>query len=390
MQFRVFDIPVRVRWSFLLVAVLLNPVALRDPRLLMAWVFIVFSGVFIHELGHALAYKYIGASPTIELHAFGGATSVVRPTAEQSAPHRRLFVSLAGPAAGLSTSALILLAASFAGLSWRGAMGAMGGSGDFAHTLLWFALFVNAGWSVLNMLPILPLDGGAALAAFIDIFTKEKGRFVAYAVSVVVGAVAIWFAIDARMYIAALMLSTFVFAAVRGFREELRIGPDRSLFPLVAAARTFALQGDRESARRVAEELLVRARTDLVKTEALHVLGWDAVHRGDFASARAYLDKRSKDSQTDLLLEGIVLIHERQRERGLARLELAFPAPVPSADAVVAAAVLAMAGEPELALGWLGKARAAGFDDRTLLDDATELENVRALPQWPEFRRNFA
>lgn len=64
-----------------------------------SWIVVVFLGVLAHELGHALAMRRIGASPSIELDAMGGRTEW--DTQARPRPHQEMLVSLAGPAAGL-------------------------------------------------------------------------------------------------------------------------------------------------------------------------------------------------------------------------------------------------------------------------------------------------
>ena len=53
LNFSITKIPVRVHWSFWLVAALLRSDMLREPTRLVLWVIALFFAVLVHELGHA-------------------------------------------------------------------------------------------------------------------------------------------------------------------------------------------------------------------------------------------------------------------------------------------------------------------------------------------------
>lgn len=121
-----------------------------------AWIFVVFLSVLVHELGHAIVGRLYGGAPEIHLQAFGGVT--FPRFRERPGPGRQFILSLAGPVFGL-----LLGAAAFALL--RTAPPAPGSPTDW--TMRQF-LQVSIVWAVFNLLPILPLDGGNMLLAFLE------------------------------------------------------------------------------------------------------------------------------------------------------------------------------------------------------------------------------
>lgn len=125
---------------------------------------VLFLSILIHELGHAVAIDRFGyGKSTILLWGMGG---LCIGRGGRTAKHG-LLIALAGPAAGLIVGLPAL--ALYLGLDF-GLINV-----DVGRTVmktLWFIVFVNVGWSILNLLPIFPLDGGQALMNFL----RMRGR----------------------------------------------------------------------------------------------------------------------------------------------------------------------------------------------------------------------
>ena len=150
LQFSLFGFPIRVHWLFWLNTALLGgALQAQTPeqmRLVAVWIAVAFLSILIHELGHALVMRRLGDRRVeIILYAFGGlaAGSTWRSRREQ------IWVSVAGPGAQILVGLLVwLLALSLP----PGPLLVRYAIGNF--------LFVSFFWAVLNLLPVLPLDGG--------------------------------------------------------------------------------------------------------------------------------------------------------------------------------------------------------------------------------------
>lgn len=185
LQMHLARIPVRVIPTFWLVAALLGWDPDR-PDLVFLWVMCVFGSVLFHELGHALTAAAFGYDPHIVLYHFGG-YAMFYPDRDLT-PLKSLLITLAGP---LPQLALGLLA--FAALLAGNQLAAERLDAKYAEYLeytLMFLIYINVGWSLMNLLPVLPLDGGQATQAILAGIGLRDSQGWAMMLSVLVGALA--------------------------------------------------------------------------------------------------------------------------------------------------------------------------------------------------------
>ena len=279
---RLGPIPIRLDPSLFVILALIRyrqDVTLNE---ILVWVGVAAFCILVHELGHAVAFLAFGRKPSVLLYGFGGVTS-----AEGGlGPWSSLTTSLAGPIAGFGLGGLILLA----GMSAGGAE-----PGSLLQTAYRDGLFACFGFGILNLLPILPLDGGAAMAAFLRGVQGPSGEQVARYVSIgfaaVVGLVALRFGqIFAGLF--GVMFAAQNYQEIKRHREE----PQRQQLQ----GGYEALYGPRpldavEPARQV---LAGKASRDL-KEIAAEVMVWAELFRGDVAAARAALGLRPERHSTD-------------------------------------------------------------------------------------------
>jgi membrane-associated protease RseP (regulator of RpoE activity) len=218
LQFRVFGIPVQVSLFFLLIVFLLGRgSADGSPLLMVAWVAIAFASVLLHELGHALSARAFGQRPYIELFGLGGVTTW-RQVGELPAG-RRFLISAAGPGVGLVIGFIALF-------PWL----LMKGSGSAAEAILSFIVFANLGWGILNLLPMLPLDGGKMMASFFELLAPGRGNRAALYGSIVTAVLVAPLALASHLYMLVLYCGLAVWFNV----AELRRRPEPPVPPAQA------------------------------------------------------------------------------------------------------------------------------------------------------------
>jgi membrane-associated protease RseP (regulator of RpoE activity) len=212
-QFRLAGIPVQVSLLFFLIVYLLGPRG-EGPALLVLWAVLAFVAVLAHEMGHALVARRFGQAPRIELYGMGGVTWW-RPTREMSAG-QRIAVAGAGPGIGVTLGSLAWLAGR--------ASGAHDDAGLAAAALTMF-VYVNLGWGLFNLLPMLPMDGGAIVSAALEGLLGPPGRTVARIVSITCALIAALLLALGGLYIGAVLCLFFAYTNVQGLRADRTAPP---------------------------------------------------------------------------------------------------------------------------------------------------------------------
>jgi Zn-dependent protease len=193
LRFRLFDMPVIVRGSFLLIAALIGYVGVGDVAETVAWIVIVFVSILIHELGHALTARMFGSEVAIELNGLGGLTQWTAPDGELT-PGRRALVAAAGSAIGLVFGGVVWLVAS----QFRPYP-------PLTAFILESLIYVNVFWGLLNWLPIRPLDGGHLLTSLLEKVAPQRADSIARVIFTATAVVALAVAIQMRLIFIAVL-----------------------------------------------------------------------------------------------------------------------------------------------------------------------------------------
>lgn len=212
---RLFGFPVHLDISFVIIMALFGyrpGVTLVEIGL---WLLITPIAVLVHELGHAFLARAAGAHPEIALAGFGGVTTFTPP--KELSRGRSLGISLAGPGVGLALGLVLL-----------GVDQAIGDQlipGTWQEYALRIGIWTCIGWSVFNLLPVLPLDGGQAMRELLPGSQVVRTRRAA-AVSIVVATLAaIYAAVYWDLLFVALFMAFFVITNYMTFRQLSEAGP---------------------------------------------------------------------------------------------------------------------------------------------------------------------
>lgn len=188
LSFRLLKIPFRAELWFFIILVLWNIERLqplKDRPIFTIAHFVEGMAAFavaiiVHELGHCFVLRRYDQDPSVVLWGLGGLTFGSAPLP----PKRSILVSAAGPVAGLL---LIGLPAHLALQAWYATYLPFAELGSLPYLALVDLRFLAILWSLVNLLPIIPLDGGHICEAVLELWHGEPRKQTARMVSVVTG-----------------------------------------------------------------------------------------------------------------------------------------------------------------------------------------------------------
>jgi len=189
LRFHLLGFPIRIAWGFWVASIVIGFELVRGIEfyfgpdspgrlpLLVLWACCLLVSILIHELGHAIAFRQNGIESSIVLYHFGG-LAIPRSDSRSDSGNDRgpisdLWISLAGPLAQFTSAVILAAVVHFAGYkldaflwlpgSLEQIPGAMEGKeidspGLFAMLVFYF--FPSIFWALINLIPVLPLDGG--------------------------------------------------------------------------------------------------------------------------------------------------------------------------------------------------------------------------------------
>lgn len=291
LQFTLFGIPVRIElWFFIIPLIAFNSLSATQA---IIWTVLVFVSVMLHELGHALAMRASGFPPSITLHGLGGHTSW--PERAQPTSKQRFFITLAGPLAGLSLGLAVWVAQKF-----------IVDPSPALHFALTQAMWINIVWSIINLFPILPWDGGQLLDSALHWATGKRHDRVIALSSMIGGAIVVAAALSRQQWFFGYFGAMGLFHGYGRWNAR----PPRGE-PLKSV-------GDDEEKKLQFEAL---ATTDPSKRAKLtEELAWVRLRKGDFAGARRAVNSMGS-AQPSLSLQARLAATENDVDKVIQLLE---------------------------------------------------------------------
>lgn len=307
-HFHLAGIPIRVEPFFFFALLMLGYLSFPEPVLIATWVAIGSVSILLHEMGHAVAFRLYGIHPRVVLHGFGGLTS----GQGSLTPARSIVVSLAGP-----LSALILLGLPSLYLEATNAF-----PNGYGPAILTQLVFINVGWSLLNLVPILPLDGGNVMASVIDLAAPGKGMRAAQIASVVVagGGALLAFSAGPQWFFIAIFLAMFAAMNVAGLRRV----PDDAVTDGLTEAHRALVAGQPQRAAQLARGVLQQRPAAAVAQWATELLAWASLLSGDVRGAQQVAGTLPGSHPPSRALQGSLALAAGHRDEGLTVLAWVF------------------------------------------------------------------
>ena len=400
-MFRLLGFDVRIGMGFVLFVAI---IVLLYGDGFGLWLAAALAGfTLVHELGHAIAARRHGAKASITLEFFHGYTSFVptRPLTRR----QRMLISFAGPGVHIAIGVIALALMGVSPFSRPGPA-----ESDAALAVWWAGPLIG----VLNLIPVLPLDGGHLVQTAIEPIAGRKAhRYMVIVSLVLTCAAAVWFAIDLErrgmvIFLAFLLVAQFrmLTASSDGRRRTDRVIrqhsaaadaesaawetgrsgvllPGQDLSPWYRAHRAH-LQGRDDEAR----QLLL---DDLTSQGPRRWWPPDAATPAQLRALVALLPSPppvGNPTSTTVLAEILLRIGERLAAGAYAAD--AYSRSRSAADALVVARAAAGLGDRETSVKWLRAALTSAGASAPLMaatiDRAPELAWLRADPEVARLR----
>lgn len=371
-------IPIRIRPLFWLLALFIGWLATFSLMGTILAVVVIFYSVLIHEFGHALTAMAFQQKVRIELAAFGGFTYR---EGRKLKLWEEFLVVLNGPLAGL-------LLAIVAYLIYK----------NFEVTnssilfMLKFTALANFFWTVTNLIPLLPLDGGHLLSIVLEAIFGFKGIKMAILIGLIIGvSLTIFFFVIGAFLIGALffILTFESFRSFKYYRLMNEKDQDENYQTLLKNAEADMAEGHVEKALEKFDTIRKQTKQGVLYTMATQEMARIYKHMENYKEAYSLLKpiKKSLDNDMQLMLQ--FLAYKNGDYKLAADIGEDCYQNKPSADvALINAYSFAALKNSEAATGWLECAEREGISSLKEVLAHKEFDAIRHSPKFEEFIKN--
>jgi Zn-dependent protease len=293
--FTLAGIPVRATLGFLLlVAYYAYSLRWGGMPAIGGWLIAVVVSFLVHEFGHALVARRFKLAPEVYLHGWGGLCAHQRAKSDRD----DALIIIAGPLAGLALAGVI------AAVQWG--MPRTIATSPFLHFFFESMWLINFWWSLVNLLPLFPLDGGQLfrLGLLRVVKPAKKAERIVHIVAIAIAAVGVVIAVLDKSLLLGILAAALAFQNIRflGQGSPLEVRARSALVDqLLAGALTALAAHDPQEARRlayqaraernVADDQLQRALELLVVTSVALEDWGEALDWAKLANATPAIDE---------------------------------------------------------------------------------------------------
>jgi Zn-dependent protease len=338
----------------------------------LIWTGAIFLSVLFHEWGHALTAAFFGCRPRIELVALGGLTYH---DGDRLPFWKQFFIVLDGPLFGF----LLFLAA-----AWLLPM-----TSGLAHAVLQVFWWINLYWTVLNLLPILPLDGGQLLRIVLEGLCGVRGVRYALIASIVIALGASLFFFLYQLLFPGALFFLFAFQSYDAYRRTRQLTEQDNraeLRALLDAAEAHLQAGRKEEALDACRKIRSQVKKGVLYVLASQYAAFILYDRGDAKGAYDLL----RPLRAQLSADALCLLHraafEQQDDALVVELAGACYQSWPGFETALRnACASARLAQVRPAIGWLQAAVHEGVDNLPDILKETAFDAIRSDPRFQAF-----
>lgn len=366
-------IPILIHPFFWAFAALLGWIMGQSLTGMLVWIGIIFVSVLIHEFGHALTAVLFKQKARIQLVAMGGLTSFDGPKLKF---WQQFIITLNGPLFGFG---LFLIATALLKLQFP----------PFWFQVVKMTQIANLFWTIVNLLPVLPLDGGQLLRIVLESIFGVKG----YKASLLIGAciaacIALYF-FTMRGFLIGAFFFLFAFQSFELWRKSRFASEDDRTDEnkdLMIKAEEALQSGNAAEAKQLLAEIMQKAGDGMIKQNAQQYLAFLAFKEGKRKDCYDLL-LPIKDHLAD---DTLAILHELAAEQRNYSLVVELSAKCYQIDpsqkrAINNARAFAFEKKGEPAGGWLQTAWQYGGMSLGAVLEEEEFKQIQNDPKFKQF-----
>ncbi|HSX04114.1 MAG TPA: site-2 protease family protein [Rhabdochlamydiaceae bacterium] len=344
----------------------------------LIWIFVILVSVLIHELGHAITAVVFGLNPRIELVALGGLTYH---RGDKLPFLKQFFIVLDGPLFGFFLFLVAFFLLKVPSL-------AAGTSG----TIIYYFYWVNLVWTILNLVPVMPLDGGQLLRIVLEGAFGLKGfKYSLIIGTLIAGLLSLAFFLFQYFLIGALFF-LFAFQSYDIWRSTRNISDkDRSedLKGEFEKAEADLQAGRKEQAAQEFERIRLEAKKGMLYNLATQYLAFLKYDQGDLEGTYGLLHS----IRAELSPEALCLFHrvayEKKDYSTVTELAGSCFQTMPSAEVALRNAhAHAALSQSRAAVGWLETAFQEGLNHLSKIMQDKIFDPIREDPHFQAFAKH--
>lgn len=371
-------IPVTIRpayWIFTAVLSLL--LSEGNPLQLIIWMVIIFVSVLFHEYGHALTAKIFGRKPRIELVAMGGVTYH---DGAKLPFWKQFLITLDGPLFGFILGIVCAVLHQVVTI-------------PLIKKIFYDMSVVNIFWTIVNLVPVLPLDGGQLLRIGLEKWLGFKGLRYTFLVSSIFSFLfSVGFFLTQQIFAGAIFF-LFAYENFVNFRRSknfnLNDQSDEMKKTLVHAEQLFR-QERKQEALEAFQSIRAATKDGMLYDVATQYCALILADQGDPKAAYDLL----KPLQERLDPPSLLLLHrlafEHQDDSVVASIGPQAFQLFPLAEVALRNAYTsARLNQLQSTIGWLETAKQNGVENLKEIVQESDFDQLRNEPTFVEFVKSL-
>lgn len=375
-------IPIQIYPLFWLMAFLIGWINSGGNWLgIIVWVIVIVFSVLIHEFGHALTALAFGQEARIELVGLGGLT---HRKGGRLSLWKEFIIVLNGPLAGFLLFIIASILLKQAGENPKATL---------FNEIVYITAIANLFWTIVNLLPVHPLDGGRLLSIIMESLFGLGGVRAAYIISGMLSLLLSLFLFVNQMFLGGALFLMLAFESYRAWQGSALMSvldDDENLQSKFRQAEEDLQAGRQEDAKAKLWQVRQEAPGGVIFMGATEYLAHILANEGSMKEVYDLLFPMKKD----LSIDSLRLLQQAAYQTGAWKDTIEVGNLVyqsyPNYDtALLNALSYALLDEVKPCVGWLQRAISDGLPKPIVVLHREEFDHVRNAEAFQTLQRNI-